>query len=177
MTRKPDLGNSPVWVLPSICRLRRVRRAPLRRTSLIKCYWRETLLRENQQDGGGGEGRGGVKLSPPSANSDIRFKDIIIYICFQKLHKTFYWIKIYYRSAKMFLQTLIYVLIISLQITFGKIKFVTVKVLFFLSGVETFSAALNNQPVIYAISKITSRKKAQPILLLAFNSLQFYKQE
>ena len=56
-------------------------------------------------------------------------------------------------------------------------KFVMVKVLFFLSGVETFSTALKNQPVIYAISKITSRKKAQPILLLAFNSLQFYKQE
>ena len=53
---------------------------PLGRTSLIKCYWRETLLRGNQQDGGGG---GGVKLSPPSTNPDIRLKDIIIYICFQ----------------------------------------------------------------------------------------------
>ena len=47
-------------------------------------------------------------------------------------------------------------------------KFVMVKVLFFLSGVETFSTALKNQPVIYAISKITSRKKAQPISTFGF---------
>ena len=68
VTRNPEIGNNPIWVLPNIWRLGQVGIPNLARMSLIKCYWMlqndrvtaftvSELLREIQQ--------GGVKLPPP----------------------------------------------------------------------------------------------------------------
>ena len=67
LTRNPEIGNTPVWVLPSIRRLGQVRDTRFGTNSLITCYWMlqntrvtaftvSELLMENQQGG----------LSPPS---------------------------------------------------------------------------------------------------------------
>ena len=68
VTRNPEIGNNPIWVLPNIWRLGQVGIPNLARMPLIKCYWMlqndrvtaftvSELLREIQQ--------GGVKLPPP----------------------------------------------------------------------------------------------------------------
>ena len=62
LTRNPEIGNTPVCVLPNTLGLGRVRIPNLARTRLIKCYWMlrnarvtvfilSELFRENQQGG------------------------------------------------------------------------------------------------------------------------------
>ena len=76
MTRNAEIGKTPVWGLPNIWRLGRVRDTKIGSDvsmSLMKCYWilqsarvtaftASELLRENQQGGG-------LKLPPPIQNS------------------------------------------------------------------------------------------------------------
>ena len=70
LTRNPEIGNTPVCILPNIWRMGKLEIPNLARTSLIKCYWMlqnariiaftvSELLRENQQ-----RGEGGLKLQP-----------------------------------------------------------------------------------------------------------------
>ena len=69
LTRNPEIGNTPVWVLPNIWRLGRVMDTKFGTNSVIGCYWmlqnsRVTastvfeLLMKNQLGGGG-------KIIPP----------------------------------------------------------------------------------------------------------------
>ena len=63
LTRNPEIGNNPVWVLPNFWRLGQVMSTKFGTMSLIECYWMLQnsrvaaftvfdLLRENQLPGG-----------------------------------------------------------------------------------------------------------------------------
>ena len=73
LTRNPEIGNTPVWVLPNIWNWGKLWIPNLARRSLIECYWmlqdfRVTvftvfeLLRENQLGG---------KITPPPPSTHI----------------------------------------------------------------------------------------------------------
>ena len=78
--QNPEIRNTPVWFLPNIWRLRRVRVSDLARMSLKKSYWTlqnarvtvftiSELLRENQQ---------GVKLPIPTQIKVKEKRDISV---------------------------------------------------------------------------------------------------
>ena len=68
MTRNPEIGNTPAWVLPHIWRLGQVRDTKFGRdvsnkmllNARVKAFTISELLRENQQDW-----EGGCKNVPP----------------------------------------------------------------------------------------------------------------
>ena len=65
LTRNPEIGNNPVWVLPNIWRLGRVRSTEFG-TEALNAFTVSELLRENQK---------GVKL-PPAATTQTRLKTV-----------------------------------------------------------------------------------------------------
>ena len=64
LTRNPEIGNNPVWVLPNIWRLGRVRSTEFG-TEVLNAFTVSELLRENQK---------GVKL-PTAATTQTRVKN------------------------------------------------------------------------------------------------------
>ena len=87
-TRNLEIRNTPVWVLPNIERMRRIKDIRFR-ISLIKCYWKLQNIRNtaftvselwmgNQQV----EGGGGLSPSPLGVNYPSHSIGFLSFYCF-----------------------------------------------------------------------------------------------
>ena len=83
LIRNSEIGNTPVWILPNIWRLRQVGIPNLARMSLIKCYCMLQNARVIKGKPAGGDGWGEVKSPPPSPQPRLGLKDKLVFVLLQ----------------------------------------------------------------------------------------------